>query len=82
MSRIVCKCGQIMWNGNTPNDIELWAHTDNQLCTILEKDEISTLDLANSYNYNIWCCPVCKRLYVFDEQESCIKPKYIYRLEE
>ncbi len=36
MSKLVCKCGQIMWNGNTPNDVELWVYTDKQLCTILE----------------------------------------------
>lgn len=82
MSKLVCKCGQIMWNGNTPNDVELWVYTDKQLCTILEQDNITTLELANLYNYDVWCCPVCKRIYVFDKQGYGIKPKYIYKLEK
>lgn len=82
MSRLACKCGEWMWNGNTPNDINLWVYTDKQLCTILEEDSISTIALANLHNYEVWCCPKCKRLYVFDEDGYGVEPKYIYRLEE
>ena len=82
MARLKCKCGEIMWNGNVPNDIELWVYTDKKLECILEKDDISSFELPDLFEYNVWRCPKCKRLYVFDEQEDTNHAKYVYKLEK
>lgn len=80
MSRLLCKCGETMWNGLTPNDINVWCYTDRRLDEILAEDSISTLELANLWNYEVWVCPCCKRLYVFENSERN-KVKYVYALE-
>ncbi len=84
MSHLVCRCGEDMWNGQTPNDIEYWVYSDRQLDSILENDSISTLELAVTMNYNVWKCPKCSRLYVFERKNGAIESKAVrvYRLEE
>lgn len=79
MARLQCKCGNVMWNGNTPNDIEYWVYSDKQIDKILEKDNISTLFFNDLCTYNVWACPECKRLYVFDAYDKLVG---IYKLEE
>ncbi len=68
-----------MWNGNTPNDIEYWVYSDKQIDKILEEDKISTLAFTDLFTYNVWVCPKCKRLYVFDVDDKFVG---IYKLEE
>ncbi len=70
-----------MWNGQSPNDIEVWCYTDRQLDEILANDNISILELADLYSYNVWVCPRCKRLYVFDRSDHT-KVRCIYALEK
>lgn len=70
-----------MWNGQTPNDFEVWCYTDRRLDEIMANDEISTLKLADLFDYNVWVCPRCKRLYVF-ENSDMIKVKCVYTLEK
>lgn len=82
MANMKCRCGNTMWNGNTPNGIEYWVYSDRQMCSIEEEDSILTIDLADKANYNVWCCPKCMRLYVFDEQGDSTQAKCVYRLEE
>lgn len=82
MARLKCKCGESLWNGKTPNDIELWVFSDKKLDSILENDNISTLELTDLFDYNVWCCPNCKRLYVFNEKEDSNCVKYVYHLEQ
>lgn len=81
MARLQCKCGETMWNGQAPNDIEVWCYTDRRLDEILANDSISSLELWHSYSYNVWVCPRCKRLYVFDRSDPT-KVKCVYALEK
>lgn len=80
MARLECKCGCVMWNGETPNDIEFSVFSDKTMNNILSDDSILTLDLANKADYNVWCCPECKRLYIFKENDLSVK--YIYKLDK
>lgn len=82
MARILCKCGKTMWNGDTPNEVEFWAFSDKRFCSVLENDTISTLHLADLNDYKVWCCPKCKRLYVFEKNVDSSVPKYTYKLED
>ncbi|EBF5850523.1 hypothetical protein HZU95_002883 [Listeria monocytogenes] len=75
--RFQCKCGEILSNSMSPNDIELRVYTDK------EWDELTNLGMIDSVDIpfpklDVWRCPVCKRLYVFDGD----KLKYQYALEE
>ena len=66
MAHLLCKCGCDMWNGETPNDFELYVYTDRTMCEkVLENDTIDTVGLAGMNDYDVWKCPECERLYVF-----------------
>lgn len=55
--------------------------TAKRLCEMLDKDYISAIELSSMHNYYVWRCPICKRLYVF-ENEGGTKAKYVYKLDE
>ncbi|MGL5149743.1 MAG: hypothetical protein ACRC7N_04105 [Clostridium sp.] len=65
MAKYDCKCGEVLWNGNTPNDIELVVYTDREWSKILESDTVETWNLPEP-KYDVWMCPKCNRIYVFD----------------
>jgi len=71
-----------MWNGLTPNDIQYWVYSDRKMDQIRESDTIDVLELSNMEDYEVWVCPKCKRLYVFDGAEIGNKnAKFVYQLE-
>lgn len=78
--RLQCRCGFDMWNGQVPNDIELWVYSDKRMDEILADDTVSTIELAGRFDYNVWLCPECKRLYVFKGHENNVV--YVYKPEE
>ena len=80
MARIECKCGETMSNTLCPNDIEYHVYSDRTIDKICENDIIDVLDLSAMSDYDVWLCPKCKRLYVF-EGGGYKPPKYIYKLE-
>lgn len=67
---LLCKCGNDMWNGEIPNDIEYTVFSDGRMNEILEKDTVDTIYLAQMNDYNVWRCPKCGRLYVFEKSKS------------
>lgn len=75
MAHFVCKCGCDMWNGETPNDIELYVYSDRTVCEkVLENDTIDTVTVAGMYDYEVWKCPECERLYIFKNGENeCLR---------
>ncbi|MBR1599068.1 MAG: hypothetical protein IJ661_09185 [Lachnospiraceae bacterium] len=82
MARIQCKCGELLWNGQTPNESLLWVFSDRKMCNIYEQDSIDTLSLYNLIDYDIWKCPKCNRLYVFEHDNPSNTVKKIYKIEE
>ncbi|MBP5379740.1 MAG: hypothetical protein J6Y64_09405 [Ruminococcus sp.] len=82
MAHLKCKCGQIMWNGSCPNDIEFWVYSDKTIDDIIDDEEFDQFFLRDKNDYNVWKCPVCQRLYVFDEKLKSNKPICIYRPEK
>ena len=65
MARTTCKCGELLSNSMAPNDIELRVYTDREWDKILEVDTINTWEIP-SPTYNIWRCPKCERVMVYD----------------
>ena len=76
MARILCKCGTHMWNGETPNDIQFWAYSDRMMDKIREKDTVDVIELSSMENFEIWLCPDCKRLHIFDPNSLSVKCTY------
>lgn len=92
MARLACKCGHSMWNGHTPNDIEFTVFSDARVCELADhppersgdpaRFPFDFMDLMEEADYEVWRCPVCGRLYVFDQRDNPDRAKYVYRLEE
>ena len=93
MARLLCRCGYSMWNGHTPNEIEFTAFSDACVCALIENppDRFSRplesasdlfMDFFGLADYEVWRCPQCGRLYVFDRQSGSDAAKFVYKLEE
>lgn len=66
--RFQCKCGGILSNGLSPNVVELRVYTDKEWDKIISSDKIDPVDIPLP-KLDVWKCPVCKRIYVFDGNE-------------
>ena len=78
MARMTCKCGKSLDNHEAPTDIELIVYTDKEWDAICNCDSIQPW-MIPSPRYEVWRCPVCKRIYVYDRGEDI--PIMIYTLE-
>ena len=74
MARFPCRCGETLWNGMAPNDIQLRVFSDREWDQIINIGMIDSFDLPDP-KYDVWRCPKCERVYVFDG-ENVIK-KYV-----
>ena len=92
MAHVTCRCGYSMWNGHTPNNIEFTVFSDRRFCELAENPPalfsdptefvLDFDDLMDMADYEVWRCPECGRLYIFDNQNDSNKAKYVYKLEE
>lgn len=92
MAHLGCRCGYSMWNGRVPNDIEFTVFSDRRFCELVEKPPdlfsnpedfaLDIGDLMDMADYEVWRCPKCGRLYIFDLQNNPNKAKLVYKLEE
>jgi len=80
LARIGCKCGELLCNSLVPNNIQYWVYSDKKIDKICEKDSIKVKKLITIEDYEVWLCPKCKRLYVFENGEATTK--FVYNLEE
>ena len=79
MARFNCKCGEVLSNSMAPNEIELRVYTDKEWDEIMAVDTINTWEIPMPQK-DIWKCPTCQRLYVFDKGSD--KASAVYKLEE
>ena len=92
MARLACRCGYSMWNGNVPNDIEFTVFSDRRFCELIDNPPALSsdpvefasdfTDLMDMADYEVWRCPKCGRLYIFDKQSDSDKAQFVYKLEE
>jgi hypothetical protein len=62
-----------------PNDVQLRVYTDREWDEIINMCEINLINIPHP-KYDVWRCPSCERLYVFEDfNEKAIK---IYKLEQ
>lgn len=78
MARFLCKCGETLSNSQAPNDIQLKVYTDREWDGIINMGTIDTVDIPDP-KYDIWRCPKCERVYVFNEDNTIRK---VYILEQ
>jgi phage FluMu protein Com len=62
MAHYICKCGENLWNGLCPNDIQIHVFKE-EIWNQAVKNEIE-LYLVDG-DYDIWKCPECNRVYSF-----------------
>lgn len=70
MAGMKCKCGNILSNTKAPNDIQLRVYTDKEYEEILGLNSIRDILPPK---IDVWRCPLCERIYVFDENDNLIK---------
>ena len=80
MARIGCKCGELLCNSLMPNDIQYWVYSDNKMDEICTNSSIDVDELSDIEDYEVWLCPKCKRLYIFENGSQTVK--YVYHIEE
>lgn len=87
--RLTCKCGCILWNGQIPNNIEFTVFSSPRICEVedcpppFQNDLLYfTCDLMGRADYEVWRCPACKRLHIFENGRDPNRVRYVYKLEE
>jgi len=78
LARMVCACGTHLSNRDSPNDIQLRVYTDREWEEIFDCEQIQPWMIPLP-RYDVWRCPVCKSIYVFEGSNEM--PIMIYRLE-
>ena len=79
MARMICKCGEYLSNSSIPNDTEIRMYTYEEWSEIQKLGKIDSW-LIPSPKYNVWKCPNCKRIYVFEYGKEYMK-KYKLKLQ-
>ena len=79
MARMTCSCGQQLSNGASPNNIQLRVYTDEEWESIFDCETINPWMIPMP-KYDVWRCPVCKSIYVYEDGND--KPVMVYRLEK
>lgn len=79
MFKMICKCGESLWNGEIPTNNELVVYTDKEWNNIIEKGTLNSWEIPEP-QFDVWRCSKCERIYVFEEGiEEVYK---VYKLEE
>lgn len=78
MSRIKCRCGKIISTVQCPNDVQLRVYTDYEWDRMINMGLIDSLDIPMP-QYDVIMCPLCERIYVFDNTYSA--PIKVYKIE-
>ena len=76
MAKMNCKCGYVLSTTEVPNDIELWVYTDKEWEALLDCKVIIPWRIPLPKR-DVWMCPKCKRVYVFEKGNSIPKMRYV-----
>jgi ribosomal protein L37AE/L43A len=78
-TKISCKCGEALPASGSPNGNMLRAYTDEEWERFLDAEIIKTQDVPPPPR-DIWRCPKCERVYVFEKGGAA--PAKVYALKE
>ena len=76
MAKMDCKCGHILSTVEVPNDVQLWVYTDKEWDGIMS-DEVLIPWQIPLPKYDVWMCPECKRVFVFENGNNIPVMKYV-----
>lgn len=79
MAGVICKCGRVLSTTQVPKDIQLKVYTDWEWDKLMDCEMIIPRKMSLP-KYDVWKCPACQRIYVFEDGNST--PIMIYRLED
>lgn len=79
MARMNCKCGYVLSTTQVPNDIQLRVYTDREWDEIMDCEALIPWKIPLP-KYDVWKCPACERIYVFEDKND--RPIKRYCLEE
>lgn len=65
MARMTCRCGNVLSTMQVPNNVEYHVYSDFEWVKFEENDSIEMIDFP-SPTYQVWKCPKCERIYVFN----------------
>jgi hypothetical protein len=80
MSRIQCKCGQILSNVESPNKIEYVIYNNMDWLSLISKEKLDPMLDIPSPSIDFWKCPNCQRIYIWKYGED--HPIKVYKIEE
>jgi len=72
MARMTCRCGKVLSNSSAPNDVQYRVYSDFEWDGILQKDVYNSWEIPLP-KLDVWKCPACERLYIFDEKNELIR---------
>ena len=75
MARVTCKCGEVLSNTLSPNDVQLKVYSDKEWDDIIQHDSIDPLTIPFP-KYDVWRCNKCERIYVFDWEYGKVVKTY------
>ncbi|MGN1137671.1 MAG: hypothetical protein ACI4SF_15815 [Oscillospiraceae bacterium] len=78
MAGMICKCGTVLSNSTCPNNVTLRVYTDEEWEKISDCEMIAPWCIPMP-KYDVWRCPKCKRIYVYNRTSD--KPIMVYKLE-
>ena len=84
MARYKCKCGQVLNSQESPVEVKLHVYTDTEWDEIWGDEAITSENFPDT-KYDIWRCPKCERIYVFDytrDKDRLIKYYVLHSLDE
>jgi hypothetical protein len=77
MARYECKCGNILSNTLSPNDVELHVYSDFEWDKIINSDTLNPISIPKPEN-EVWICNNCGRLYFFKGDQV----SKVYKIED
>lgn len=66
MATFKCYCGKVLSNSHSPNNIQLVVFTDYEWEQTQEKIKYGEDVFDVEPKYDVWMCPNCSNVYVFD----------------
>ena len=75
MENLNCKCGNPLRAAQSPNDVQLIVYTDREWDHLMDLESIEPWRIPLPA-HEVWQCPRCHRIYVFEENSDKVFRTY------
>lgn len=80
MAGMQCRCGNILSTTACPNNVELHVYTDEEWDELLDCERIIPWEIKKP-KHDVWRCPKCQRIYVFNRGNDTVIATYSLELD-